>query len=213
MDYQPIQYQIRFIAKSFGLDSKAAESYARNWQGGRMQINGYAKSLFAVPAPSRLADTYDKGVKKMLDVFGQHVPFDNRFFDERSAAYEIRRSERSQAAWQELEELQQSDILIVAGQLGSLHVNQCLSRARDSFIDEEFEFGVLATGSILMMHPHWKVRNQRFRIDTGDECLQAGEEEPSRMFSFARSNDGFFFDARPNNLGNHFTGVATGFLR
>jgi hypothetical protein len=213
VEFQPIQYQIRFIAEAFGLNPESAEGYARHWLSRQMSINTYAKSLFAVPAPSRLADTYDKGVKKMLDVFGQHVPFDNKFFDGRWVAYDIRQSERSLAAWQELEELQKSDILIVAAQLGYLHVNQSLARARQKFQEEEFELGALATGCILMTHPHWKVRNLRSFIDTGDECLNPGEEEPSRMLSFSRSTNGFKFEDRPNDLGSIFAGVATGFLR
>ncbi|MCW1888348.1 MAG: hypothetical protein KIH67_002230 [Candidatus Moranbacteria bacterium] len=212
MEYQPIQYQIRFIAEAFGLDSESANAYVRHWQSRQMSINSYAKALFAVPAPSRLADTYAKGVKKVLDVFGQHVPFDNKFFEGRWVAYEIRQSEQSQAAWQQLEKVQQSDILIVAAQLGYLHVNQHLTRARQSFREEEFELGVLATGCILMTHPHWKAENLRSFVDTGDECLDSGEKDPSRMLSFARSTNGFTLDARPNDLGSIFAGVATGFL-
>jgi hypothetical protein len=213
VEFQPIQYQIRFIAEAFGLNPESAEGYARHWLSRQMSINSYAKSLFAVPAPSRLAGTYDKGVKKMLDIFGQHAPFDNKFFDGRSVAYDIRQSERSLTAWQELEELQQSDILIVAAQLGYLHVNQCLARARQNFQEEEFELGILATGSILMMHTHWKAQNLRCVVDTGDECLRAGEEEPKRMLAFSRSTNGFKLDDRPNDLGSIFAGVATGFLR
>jgi hypothetical protein len=147
----------------------------------------------------------------MLEVFGEHMLFDNRF-DEPLTDQVIRQSDRSRQAWEQLQEEQTGDILILAAQLGSRHESKRLQDAQGDFLDGEFELGALATGSILLVHPHWKVRKNRSYIDTGDQYFPDGDEERARLLAFARSDNGFTFNHRPNDLGSIFTGVATGFL-
>jgi hypothetical protein len=211
MQYQPIQYQIRLIAEAFNLNPELAYDNALAIAGPELPAG--AKALFAIPALRSLASTYAGAVARMLDVVAAHIPFDNRFAVPLTDEV-IRQSDRSCEAWQQLQEEQNGDILIVAAQLGSQHRSKRLQEARNDFRDGEFELGALATGSALLGHPHWKVRERRSWIDTGDEYFPDGDEEQARLIAFARSDNGSFaIDHRPNDLGSIFAGVATGFLR
>jgi hypothetical protein len=212
MQYQPLLYQIRFIAEVFGLDQERAYSLGRHLLASRFTPPSDAKAFFAVPAWSSLANNYGDAVTKMLEIFAKHMPFDNKLVESLTNE-SIQQSDRSREAWEELQKEQGGDILVLAAQLGSLHQNQCLRKARESFRKEEFELGVLATSAILIMHPHWKVREMRSYIDTGDEYLLEGDgEEQTRLLTFSRSINGFTFSHRPDDLASPFAGVATGFL-
>lgn len=212
MKYQPIEYQIRAMAEVFGYSPEPAYAYLQDIADKTLPIG--AKSLFAVPAWSSIASTYGEAVERVLAMVSERIPMDNDLAGMLSEG-NFYQTEGSAAAWQSLMETQSGDILVLPGQLGSLHQGKCSRKARESFSENEFELGVLGTACILLMHPTWKVRKQRCYIDCGDEYLHRANEdkEEVRLLTFSRSDNGFRFSHRPGDLPSPFAGMATGFLQ
>lgn len=172
---KPIVDQIKAIAEIFGLNPSQALEFAKNLP----ELPTGAEGWFAIPSDIGLqklfpqiidpAERYCKGVRLIHEKIANSRSFYN-YREGQITPAQLRVHTRTAHALDLIAENQPGDILIVAGQLGMRHRGRSVRRAREVFVSNEFGFGSLAVGSIILTHPERIVRWEELDMDcSGDE--------------------------------------------
>lgn len=173
---KPIADQIKAIAKIFDLDPASALEYAKSLP----QLPDGAEGWFAIPSVDALAAKHFPEVTDPVQKYCQAVQLvhtkiaaSRSFYNYREGQItpaQLRVHARTAHALDLIAETQKGDILIVAAQLGMRHRGRSVRRAREVFVANEFGFGSLAVGSIVLTHPERLVRWEELDMDcSGDE--------------------------------------------
>lgn len=182
---EPLDEQIKIIAKAFGLDPASAYAYAETVDGKTLPEG--AEGWFAIPLWSAIAPTYGEAVEKVLGLLADNRTLHNYRDGKLDASY-LRQSQASIDAWAKLSATQDGDILIIPAQFGLRHRGKSIRRARVTFGDNEFGLGAFAIGCMLLTHPAREVEWEQLHIDcAGDEY------SPDADGQFGGSLD-FYFD-------------------
>src|SRR3989338_1188465 len=190
---KPINDQIKAIAKIFGLDPSHALEFAKTLP----ELPNGAEGWFAIPSVDALAAKHFPEVTDPIQKYCQAVHLvhtkiaDSRsFYNYREGQItpaQLRVHARTAHALDLIAETQKGDILIVPCQLGMRHRGQSVRRAREVFVANEFGFGSLAVGSIVLTHPERLVRWEELDMDcSGDEFSPEadGDFSKSPFFRF-----------------------------
>ena len=191
-----IEEQIKAITKIFNLDSAQALEYVKNLP----ELPVGAEGWFAIPSDIGLqklfpqiidqAERYCASVRLIHEKIADSRSFYN-YREEQITPAQLRVHTRTAHALDLIAENQPGDILIVAGQLGMRHRGRSVRRVREVFVANEFGFGSLAVGSIVLTHPERIVRWKELDMDcSGDEF------SPDADGSFSRSPFFVFCDGR-----------------
>ena len=170
-----IEEQIKAITKIFNLDSAQALEYIKNLP----ELPVGAEGWFAIPSDIGLqklfpqiidqAERYCASVRLIHEKIADSRSFHN-YREEQITPAQLRVHTRTAHALDLIAENQPGDILIVAGQLGMRHRGRSVRRVREVFVANEFGFGSLAVGSIVLTHPERIVRWKELDMDcSGDE--------------------------------------------
>jgi len=189
-----IEEQIKAITKIFNLDSAQALEYVKNLP----ELPVGAEGWFAIPSDIGLqklfpqiidqAERYCASVRLIHEKIADSRSFYN-YREEQITPAQLRVHTRTAHALDLIAENQPGDILIVAGQLGMRHRGRSVRRVREVFVANEFGFGSLAVGSIVLTHPERIVRWKELDMDcSGDEF----SSDADGSFPFAPFF--FFFD-------------------
>ena len=213
-----IEEQIKAITKIFNLDSAQALEYVKNLP----ELPVGAEGWFAIPSDIGLqklfpqiidqAERYCASVRLIHEKIADSRSFYN-YREEQITPAQLRVHTRTAHALDLIAENQPGDILIVAGQLGMRHRGRSVRRVREVFVANEFGFGSLAVGSIVLTHPERIVRWKELDMDcSGDEF--SSDADGSFSFSpFFHFNDGEVeFDAYGVVFAYGRYGSASGFV-
>lgn len=171
-----IEDQIRELAEIFNLDPSEALRFAKNLP----KLPNKAEGWFAIPAVDALAKKHFPEVINPVEKY--FIAFqlvckkitESRSFQsyrqEQINSVNLRVYGRTAKAMNKIIQIQKSDILIIAGQLGMRHCGRSVRRARAVFATNEFGLTSVAIGSIIRTHPERFVRFEDLGIDfAGDE--------------------------------------------
>jgi len=195
-----IEEQIKAITKIFNLDSAQALEYVKNLP----ELPVGAEGWFAIPSDIGLqklfpqiidqAERYCASVRLIHEKIADSRSFYN-YREEQITPAQLRVHTRTAHALDLIAENQPGDILIVAGQLGMRHRGRSVRRAREVFVANEFGFGSLAVGSIVLTHPERIVRWKELDMDcSGDEFSPdaVGSFSHTPLFYFSGGEVKFF---------------------
>jgi hypothetical protein len=108
---------------------------------------------------------------------------------------------------------QESEILIIAAQLGMSHRGRSVRRAREVMRASQFGLGSFAVGIMLLTHPERLQHYDDLWIDcTGDEFSPGADGDFSRAPVFRFSGGGVWFGAGRVDGASDYYGSASGFL-
>jgi hypothetical protein len=202
---KPINEQITATAKIYGLDPSQAFTYAANLP--KLPLG--AEGWFAVPSLHGLAkkyffgtddyaEKYCRSCQLILDKLEESRPVKNYFF-EQFDRLNLRIHLSALMQW-ELFNPQKGDILIIAAQLGLRYAGRSPYSARiDCFFSDsrdETVLGLLAVGSILLIHPERFVGGKELAIIcAGDDILlnRVPNFGSAGDLVFYSSSDSFFY--------------------
>ncbi|MBI4767698.1 MAG: hypothetical protein HY787_24405 [Deltaproteobacteria bacterium] len=177
----PIEYQIKVLAEVLNLDPSRAFEFAKKlpplesfvpeealkWTG--WFATAAPRALNAFPKVTNPAEEYIRAVQFIHKEIAVSRPFYN-YSEGRLIPGQFRLHSRTALALNLITKTQKGDILIVAGQLGMCHRGRSVSQVRANFRANEFGFGSLIVGSIVLTHPERLVRREELDIDCpGDE--------------------------------------------
>jgi len=195
-----IEEQIKAITKIFNLDSAQALEYVKNLP----ELPVGAEGWFAIPSDIGLqklfpqiidqAERYCASVRLIHEKIADSRSFYN-YREEQITPAQLRVHTRTAHALDLIAENQPGDILIVAGQLGMRHRGRSVRRVREVFVANEFGFGSLAVGSIVLTHPERIVRWKELDMDcSGDEFSPdaVGSFSHTPLFYFSGGEVKFF---------------------
>ena len=190
---KPIKVQIKALAKIFDLDPSHAIEFVKNLPA----LPEGAEGWFAIPSVDPLAKKHFPEVTDPVQKYCQAVQLvhakiaaSRSFYNYREGQItpaQLRVHARTAHALDLIAETQKGDILIVPCQLGMRHRGQSVRRAREVFVANEFGFGSLAVGSIVLTHPERLVRWEELDMDcSGDEFSPEadGDFSKSPFFRF-----------------------------
>jgi len=216
---RPIVEQIAAIAKIFNLDPTRALEYV----GHLPQLPEGAEGWFAVPSVDALAAKHFSEVVdpaeqycRAIQLVHAKIAVSRKFYNYREGQItptKLRLSVRTTEFLAKIAESQPGDILIIAGQLGMLHSGRSIRRARERFMYNEFGFGSLIIGSIVLTHPERLVRWEELDMDcAGDEFDPHADGSFDGAPSFRFGDGGVKFGAYNISRFHDRFGSASGFL-
>ena len=198
---KPIAGQITAIAEIFGLDPAKAFGYAKKLP----QLPEGAEGWFAIPSLAAVAkkhfpevadpaEQYCRAVQLIHAKIAAAREFHN-YREGQITPAQLRLHVRTAEFLAQVSDMQpESDILIVAGQLGLRHRCKSVRRSREVFVANEYGFGSLINGAIVLTHPERLVRFEELDMDcAGDEfSLGAdGSFDDAPCFLFVGGEVGF----------------------
>ena len=215
---KPINDQIKAIAEIFGLDSSHAIEFTKNL----LELPAGGEGWFAIPSDIGLqklfpqitdqAERYCAGVRLIHEKIADSRSFYN-YREGQITPAQLRVHTRTAHALDLIAENQPGDILIVAGQLGMRHRGCSVRRAREVFVANEFGFGSLAVGSIILTHPERIVRWEELDMDcSGDEFSSDADGSFSDAPIFSFRNGRAKFDAYRVGFAYGIYGSVSGFV-
>ena len=213
-----IEEQIKAITKIFNLDSAQALEYVKNLP----ELPVGAEGWFAIPSDIGLqklfpqiidqAERYCASVRLIHEKIADSRSFYN-YREEQITPAQLRVHTRTAHALDLIAENQPGDILIVAGQLGMRHRGRSVRRVREVFVANEFGFGSLAVGSIVLTHPERIVRWKELDMDcSGDEFSPGADGSFSHTPIFVFHDGKVKFCACGVGLTYDVFGSASGFV-
>ena len=222
-----IEYQIRALAKILDLDPSQALEFAKNLPA----LPDGAEGWFAIPSVDALAKKHFPEVTDPAQKYCQAVqlvhakvaasrPFHN-YYEGQITPAQLQVHARTAHALTYLAETQkgdlptgQTDILIVAAQLGMRHRGKSVRRARKVFMANEFGLGSLAVGSIVLTHPERLVRScEELNMNcSGDEFSPEDDGDFSASLGFGCYTDKVRFASNFVEIAGVFSGQVSGFL-
>jgi len=213
-----IEEQIKAITKIFNLDSAQALEYVKNLP----ELPVGAEGWFAIPSDIGLqklfpqiidqAERYCASVRLIHEKIADSRSFYN-YREEQITPAQLRVHTRTAHALDLIAENQPGDILIVAGQLGMRHRGRSVRRVREVFVANEFGFGSLAVGSIVLTHPERIVRWKELDMDcSGDEFSSDADGSFSFSPIFYFFDGKVEFDAYRVDNAHVYYGSASGFV-
>jgi hypothetical protein len=216
---KPIVDQIKAIANIFSLDPASALEYAENLP----QLPDGAEGWFAIPSVDALAKKHFPEVTDPAQKYCQAVQLVHTKIAASRSFYnycegqitpaQLRVHARTAYALDLIAETQKGDILIVAAQLGMRHRGRFGRRTREVFVANEFGFGSLAVGSIVLTHPERLVRWEELDMDcSGDEFAPVGDGDFSHAPCFFFSVGGVRFGTYWVGFDGEFFGSVSAFL-
>lgn len=169
---KPIADQIAAIAEIFELDPAHALKYVENLP----QLPEGAEGWFAVPSLAALAKKHflkvtdpDEQYRRAMQMVYAKLAASRPLFDLSKSQWimtQLRLTARTIEFLAKIAEMQpESDILIVAGQLGLRYRGRSVSQVREDFAADEYGFDPLIVGSIVLVHPERLVRWEELEID------------------------------------------------
>ena len=196
-----IEEQVRSIAEIFGLDPVSALEYTANLP----ELPEAAEGWFAIPSVISLARVHFPEVDDpaeqychALNLVFEKIASSRKFTNFRKRfinPQHLRVHARTQSALDEMEETQQSDILVIPAQLGMRHRGRSVRRARECFTENEFGLTSLAVSSILLTHPERLSQWDELDMDcAGDEFNHPGSGvrfDHAPIFRFGDGGVGF----------------------
>lgn len=207
-----IAEQVKTIAKIFNLDAKQALEYIKNLPA----LPDGAEGWFAIPAVDAIAkhhfpevtdpaEKYCRAIQLVLKKIAESREFYN-YREGNITPEHLRLTARTAHALELIAKTQKnSDILVVACQLGMRHRGRSTRRSREVFVVNEFGLGSLAGGSIVLTHPERLVRFDELDMDCpGDEFSPDGDGGLSRAPIF------YFVDVKAK-FGAIFVDIADGY--
>ncbi len=215
---KPINDQIKAIAEIFGLNSNKALEFVKNLP----ELPVGAEGWFAIPSDIGLqklfpqitdrAERYCAGVRLIHEKIADSRSFYN-YHEGQITPAQLRVHVRTAHALDLIAENQPGEILIVAGQLGMRHRGRSVRRAREVFVSNEFGFGSLVVGSIVLTHPERFVRWEELDMDCpGDEFSSDADGSFSHAPIFYFYDGEVKFDARRVDYTNDYCGSTSGFV-
>jgi len=216
---KPIADQIKVLAKIFDLDPSQTLEFAKNLPA----LPDGAEGWFAIPSVNALAKKHflevtDPAEKycRAVQLVHAKIAASRSFYNYREgqiAPAQLRVSARTAHALDLIAETQKGDILIIAAQLGMRHRGRSVRRAREVFVANEFGFGSLAVGSIVLTHPERLVRWEELDMDcSGDEFAPDADYGFSCAPCFGFSGGGIWFGTCWLDYAYGDYGSASGFL-
>lgn len=214
---KPITDQIGFLVKLLGLDPTSALVRANNLP----ELPNGAEGWFAIPSLAALAakhfptvadsaEQYCRAIQLVLGKLGELRAFCN-YREGQITPDHLIRSARTAHMLGQISEVQKSDILIIAAQLGLRHRGKSVRRAREVFTPDEFGLGSLEGGSIVLTHPERLVRWEQLHMDcAGDEFLEAAGMSVAPCLYYSGGKVKFVTHWVVHPYGNY--GSASGFL-
>lgn len=214
---KPIKEQIEALAKILDLDPASALNYAKSLG----ELPDGAEGWFAVPSVDALAakhfgevtdpaEKYCRAVQLIHAKIANSRDFRN-YREGEITPTQLELNARTAKALEQIAETQKGDILIIATQLGMRHRGRSVRRAREVFVANEFGFGSLAIGSIVLVHPERLVRWEELDMDcAGDDFTVAGGGSRAPIFCFEVGGVGF--GAGLVGLPYGYYGSVSGFL-
>jgi hypothetical protein len=220
---KPIEQQIKSIAKIFKLDPAKALTFAKTLP----ELPNGAEGWFAIPSFSALSKQQSQAVEdrdEQYSLASQQVckvrseqanrdSFYNHLEGKLSPMY-LRMHPKTADAYDKLiEDQDNSDILIIAAQLGMKHRGKSVRRAIITFQSNEFGLDIVAAMAINLTHPTRFVRYDELDIDLpGNQYRSVADgvfvHAPLLFFS-----DGMLkLDASRVEDDNGCYGAASGFL-
>lgn len=214
---KPLKDQIEEIADVFVLNKTAALTYMRNLP----DLPEGAEGWFAIPSieglvrsmknvPNGYDDRYALSLSEVLNALTGWNSGVNR--------HNVRMSEKTRKAMRRIEKQQaNSDILIIAAQLGLSYAGKSVNAVRKGLPPEEFGLTALAVGSILLTHPEryegYTGKNEAMDIDcAGDESLMRKDKMTAYpVYYYSGGEFNIDLQARASK-GFEGNGSATGFL-
>lgn len=207
----PLLEQIAFIANTFGLNKENAVEYSKKLN----KLPEGAEEWFAIPKISSIAEKKFRSIISYEEQYCEAVKLllrksniangDN--WDESILPDIFRQSSRTRCFFEQLENDQFGDILIIGGQFGLRYRGSSARRANELLKNSENEFGLgaFAVGCMLL---------GTRRLDTvGNlDCSCFGDiYQPDSIPTFWARNDGLGFEFA-DNTANHDNGLVSGFL-
>ncbi len=185
---KPIEQQIQLIAQLFKLDQTKALAFTKTLP----ELPNEAEGWFAIPSPTALSERhYDSTEDKNRQYHnavnqicmarsGQSevVGFNNYIVGKIDEDH-LKLHPRTTEAYEKLSEDQDnSDILIVACQLGMKHRGKSVRKAITAFSSNEFGLDIIAAMAINLTHPTRFVRSDELDIDLPGNlyCSDADDE-------------------------------------
>ncbi len=178
---KPINEQINIIAELFGLDPTKALEYAKNLP----ILPKGAEGWFAIPRTEALGAKYFPEITHPVRRYCAAV---NLTFDklrESRSFYNVCNGKIDEAhlrgnpdtikKFSKVKEQQEGDIIIIPAQLGMLHADESVKKARKTFKSNEYGLGAFAICCILLTHPERLATHLELEMDCpGDECSEKG---------------------------------------
>ncbi len=182
---KPIDEQITALAEMLDLDPASALAFAESLP----TLPEGAEGWFAIPSPVALAAKHFPvtdpafeqncaGINLILAKIANSQSFYN-YREGQITTAQLRVAVRTADAMATVSETQdESEILIIAAQLGHRHRGKSVRRAREVFVANEFGLGSLIVGAITLTHPERFVRWEQLQVDcAGDEFSPGADGE------------------------------------
>jgi hypothetical protein len=207
-DYKPkiIEEQINIIQRLFPEITVIDPSFASQ------PLPEEAESWFVVPKWELIAQSYNKAVKRALDLMEEK--YRDKFYNWCKWQYHgnswIKKLYQNKDTVEKLkilnERQQDSDVLIFPAQFGYRHRDRSVPRAYQVFSINEFGLGIFEIACMLLTHSKRLNHNGSLWIDCADQY----EQVP--CFAFKSKQYGLELDIHPYNEFDSRLGLATGFI-
>lgn len=217
---KPIQEQVGILSEILGLNPIQAFGFIRNLP----QFDARAEGYFAIPSIDGLANNnfpqirdpaekYCRALQLILEKLGEQCPLVNNQSEQMTPEYWRMRAQTALALKLIANTQGQSDILIIAAQLGQYYGGLSVYYSQRMFLSNEFGLDSVAAGAIILTHPKRAIGPDVLNMDcVGDEFSAAGDDNfcQTPHFDFGRGKIDFgvgWYAAAADEFGS-----ATGFL-
>ncbi len=164
-----------------------------------------AEGWLLVPKPSKIANTYNEALQKLLSLIGARSAFFDSYEGKLGTEY-LRLLEKTEQVIDNLERSTPGDYLVLAIQCGLRYRAKSVSQARKTFKEKEYGLGPFEVASLLLTHPDRITDYEHLGIDCpGCEYAPNAGGDFHYTLSFAWSEDGLYFDC------SSVEGIAPGF--
>lgn len=155
-DYKPnaIVAQTNRLRELFPGVGYANQNLLTQIEKGEVPIPANAEGHFAFPHWSKVAETYQLAVEKVLDLLDK--AYGGKFTNYRKGALgpkNLRETSKKVRAMETLQQSQNADIILVPAQFGIRHRGRSVRRARAVMGGNEFGLGAYEIGIMLLTHP------------------------------------------------------------
>jgi len=221
--YRPIniEIQVKRLCRIFDCHGSANHELLEAIKTGHVKLPEGAESWFAVPNWRKLGrifgNTYLDAVQTMLmalranlvDKFTCHLDLTGNQYP-----FSLRQKVKSDDVWKNIRNRQNdSDILIIPGQLGLRHFGLTDTQAFEKMVNGEFPLGVFANGCMLLTHPDRMINNTRpFMYCSGDEVCGGGKCWKTNVLLYEFCCNQIKLKSCSSDTGYHGMSTSTGFV-
>ena len=165
-----------------------------------------AEGWLLAPKPSKIANTYNEALSKLLSLITGVSPSFVNPRKERLGPEHLRPAERTNQVLDKLEHSTPGDYLVLAIQCGLQYRAKSVSQARQAFRETEYGLGPFEVASLLLIHPERLTAYEHLGIDCpgGEYAANAGGDFHYAL-CFNWSEGGLYLDC------SSVEGIAPGF--